>query len=417
MFNEFDSQIGKGSQQLHTQMMAESGLEMHWIGALIGAVGGAVASGIGAQAQQDAYNEQVKINYEMAKETWQYENEQADRQVAFAKEGIAIQNKNNIRNARWQDATNLKNWKQTVAEGDFKYLNQLMAKMESDRTLQENLAFNAEATDHALAQQDNWLQDRFQEREFSLMDQELAMSKAEDEMTRSFNDILITAAKQRSDIFGAMTKTQFDAHTQRMELSFKKQDNEINKLLESGKAQNLQAGRSGDKAIQSAEAAGGRKAAEFNEMATQVFKIAALNMHQFNNDLLFVNMDAKNRKEAVGKEYLAKAKSVNLDQFKTWESWRSARRQDHFQRDDIWLSRKQADMTARAQNMAMPFRGPVPPPPFATPLPDLQEPMEHVWSPKPKKGATQSGAVWGAVGGALSGIGGALDAGAKAGWK
>ena len=389
---------------------------MVW-GALIGGVLGMGASAIGASQQQAAANKQIKINHKMAKQNWQYENEEQDRRVEFNKEGLEIKKKNNIRDAKWQDETNLKNWQMNVMEGDFKYVNQLMAKMESDRVLNENLHYNIAATDQALRMQDNWKQDRYQEREFNLMDMGLVVAKAKDDMGSAFNDILLNAAKQRNDVFHSMDKVQYERNVKKMEISFRSQDNQVDKLIQAGKAQNLQSGRSGSKAEQSAEAAGGRKEAELTQQATNIFKLASMNLARLNADLMYVNQDTANKKKAVGRQYFTAKKQTRLSKFKTWESWRSAQKQDAFQRDDILLSKKQADMNARANNMLMPMRGPIPPPPFATPMPDYQQPLDHVWSPKPIEGAAQTGAVMGAIAGALPGIGGALDAGFKTGWK
>ena len=381
---------------------------MVW-GAIAGAVLGTVGNAMGASAKQDAANKQIKINHQMAMEDWKYQNEQAERQVDFAKESVAIQRKNNIRDAKWQDQTNLKNWQFSIEQSDFKFVNQLMAKMQSDHTLNQNLQFNNDAYDHAMRQQDNWMQDKFIAREFSLMDMDLDIVKAEDAMQGAYNDILINSARARADVFHNMNLVQFERNQKQMEIAFRAQDNQVEKLIAAGKAQNQQAGRSGSKAEQAAEMAGGRKEAEYRAKATQVFQLAALSMDNLHNKLFYINVDAENKAEQVGKNYLRATKQADLDKWKIWETWDSAKAQDQINREDIALSKQQKDMDAWANNMLMPMRGPVPPPPFATPLPDLQDPLDHVWSPKPIEGAAQSGAVMGAIAGGLSGIGGALD--------
>jgi len=207
-----------------------------------------------------------------------------------------------------------------------------------------------------------------------------------------------------------MDMVQLERNQNRMEIAFRAQDNQVDKLMAAGKAQNQQAGRSGSKAEQAAEMAGGRKEAELRQKATNIFKLAAANMNTLNDNLFFINQDASMKAKAVGARYVNAMKDASLDKFKIYETYRSAQRQDAINREEIGLSKTQQDMNAWANNMLMPMRGPTPPPPFATPLPDLQDPLEHVWSPEPLKGATKSGAVMGAIAGGLSGIGGALDA-------
>ena len=406
----FEEQIGlPGTQTLMKQQLAESGLEMQWLGAAIGGITSLVTGGMAANSKQNSANKQVQINYEMAKDNWKYENEMADRQVEFAQEGVAIQRKNNIRNAKWQDQTNLKNWQLGIEQSDFKFVNQLMAKMESDKTLQKNLNFNNKAYDHAMRQQDNWMRDKEIARDFALEDMGLMVGKAEDSMTGAYNEILNTAAKERQGIYHNMNMVQMDRNIKRMDIAFKSQDNAVDALIAAGKAQNQQAGRSSDKSIQAAQMAGGRKEAELTQQATNIFKLAALSMDNLHQNLFYINNEAEDRAESVGKQYINTMKEANLDKWKISETWLSAKRQDIINREEIGLSKEQQDMNAWANNMLMPMRGPVPPPPFATPLPDLQDPLDHVWSPKPMKGATQSGAVMGAIAGSLTGIGGALD--------
>ena len=222
-------------------------------------------------------------------------------------------------------------------------------------------------------------------------------------------DILINAARQRSDVHHNMNMVQVERNQKQMEIAFRAQDNQVDKLIAAGKAQNQQAGRSGSKAEQAAGMAGGRKEAEYRAKATQIFQLSALSMNNLNEKLFYINEDAENKAEQVGKQYLNATKQADLDKWKIWETWDSAKMQNQINREDIALSKQQHDMNAWANNMLMPMRGPVPPPPFATPLPDLQDPLDHVWSPEPIEGAAQSGAVMGAIAGSLSGIGGALD--------
>lgn len=381
---------------------------MVW-GQIAGAVFGGIMGGVSKQQENDAYNKQVKIQDKYNKEVWKYENEQAEDKVDWLKEGIEIQKTNNLRDAKHRDATNLKNWQLSIEQTDFNFVNQLMAKAQSDQTLQQNLAFNESATENAIRQQDHWMHDKALENEFNLMDMGLEISQAEGAMELAYQDIFTNHARQRNNIYGQMDQVQQQRNEKRMDIAFRSQDNQIAKLIASGKAQNQQAGRSTDKSIQAAEMAGGLKEAELTQQATNIYKMAAINMEALNNELFYLGADTQNKAKAAGQKYMNTIEKTNIDRQKIAASYRSSRTQDWLNREDIKLSKQQADMNAWANNMLMPMRGPTPPPPYATPLPDLQQPMDHVWSPKPVKGAQKSGGFMSGLAPHLAGIGGAID--------
>ena len=407
----FHEDNGKSPNLLRDQL-SESGLEMHWLGAVLG-IGQAVAGMAGASAQQSAQNKQIKINYEAAKENWEYENESAERKVDFIREQNQITRENNMRNAKFQDATALQGWQYSIQKQDFSYATELHAKLVSDQRMSAQLNQNRMAVEGARAQQNNWMREQQYARDFAIGDQNLILASAEGAMGNAFNDILTTLARDSARLTGQMSEVQHSRNRDAAMIAFKSQESIVESLVNAGSAQNLQAGRSGSKAIQSAEAKGGRAEAMLTQQATDIFKLAAISLDGLDKDLFWANQTAATNRKRVGQEYLSKAAQVSYDKDKINQSYRSALGQHQLNMHDIQQNFMQANLNAHAQNMLMPLPGPKPPPPYATPLPEILDPYDHVWSPKPKKGASVSGGVMSAAASALPGV---ISGFQSAGW-
>ena len=402
----FNEDTGKSPNLLRDQL-AESGLEMQWVGTAI-AVAGGIMSGIAGSKSDASKNKQTKINYKAAKENWEYENEQAERNVDFQREQNQITRENNMRNAAFQDFTSLRNWQHKIEMQDFGFLTQLRAKQHSDNVYRQQLNQNSMALQNAQNQQKHWLKEQQYQRDFAIADQNLILAGAESAMGASFNQILTTLAMDSDRIEGKLSEVQHSRNRDSAIVAFKSQENAVESLIAAGSAQNRQAGRSGSKAIQSAEAKGGRTEAALTQQLTDIFKMTAISIDGLDKDLFWANQTAAQNRTKIANEYLGKAAQVSLDKDKINQMYRSAEGQHQLNMRDIHLNFQQANLTALGNNMLMPLPGPKPPPPYATPLPEILDPYDHVWSPEPRKGAMVSG---GAISGFASALPGIVSAG------
>ena len=400
-----NEQIGlPGSQNLLKQQLAESGLEMSIWGAVAGGIS-AVFGGIAGGQQDAAANKQRDIAHKQAKADWKYQNKQAERDIDFKRELNEVQRWNNFNNAMYQDQSALQNWQMQIDTQYFDYANKLEAKAWSDKTLGQQLGLNQKATQLAKDQQQSWMHDQGIQRDFSLREQDLYMARANDSMDAAYQDILLTRQNEAVKLEGQMSMVQTKRNIERGDVAFAAQESIVDGLIAAGAAQNMQAGRSTDKAIQSAEAKAGRADAKFHQEATNIFKLAGLSMIGLQQDLVMNNVNADIKREQVGRDYVNKSKESYFRREQALESYASAERQNIFKQQEIDQQSKQADINAWAEHyMFEPKLGPQPNPPFATPLPYILDPKDHVWSPKPEKGATSTGGAMAGFMGGLPGI-------------
>lgn len=336
-----------------------------------------------------------------AKKQSDYQNKMAERQVEWQIKNNEVQRNNNLRNAAFQDQTNLQNWKMQIDMQNFGFANKLEAKRHSDAKLGAQLQYNREATDAAINAQKHWLEERELDHRFNLMDLDLELGKGDNAMDAAFNEIILNAAMKRDAAFSQMDMVQAERGHKLDETAFASQENQVNMLMNAGKAQNSgTVGRSSNRTIDSITAAGGREEAKLTHQAEIIFKLAALSMDKLNTDLLYVNREADVTRKKVGQQYIDLAKTVSLGRVKSKNTLASATRQHWVNMQGIALSKKQHDMNAWADNLLMPRRGPTPPAPFATPIPEILDPEDHVWSPSPSSGV----GILSSIGSALPGI-------------
>ena len=352
---------GKPSFNLLDQQLSESGLEMQIWGAIAG-VATSIIGGMQQQSASDKANKQAK--------------KQAKEQYEHAKKVYKVQQENNKVQSEFTDSTNLQNWKYTIDQQQFKYGTELLAKIESDKTLGKQLEYNQQATTLANKQQDHWLFDQELDREFTLAEIEIGKTTSGDSLVNSYKDILNNANNQRQNIFAQQAAAQYERNNELAKTAFESTDNMVNSLLAGGKAALGGAGRSKVAVADSAEKAGGRKEAELKYQAQNILNLAAVNMNKLHHDLLFTNNNARISKERVGRKYVNEMSSFANATSKAEATWKSAKRKDGLNRMEILLSKKQQDMNAYANNLMMPIMGPTPPPPFATPIPKLVEPSK-----------------------------------------
>ena len=380
---------------------------MSW--ALAGAIGSAVFGGISGGASDAAANKAAKAAHKQAKADWEYQNEQAERDIDFKRELNEVQRWNNFQNAQYQDQSALQNWQMTIDQQMFDFGNRLQAKQVADRTMNQQLGLNKKATDLAVRQQENWMRERGIEKDFALKTEDLYMVRAEDTMDAAYQDILMNRQKEAVRLEGAMVNVQAKRNMERGMVSFKAQENMVDGLIAAGAAQNRQAGRSGDKGIQSAIAATGRAEERLRQEATNIFQLAGISMIGLQQDLIMNNTHSDIMREQVGQDFINKSNESYMRKEMAVESYNSAVRQNNLQHEVIQHQGRQADLDTWGKHyMLQPQLGPQPAPPFATPLPYILDPRDHVWSPKPVKGATSTGGATAGFLGGLSGIIGAL---------
>ena len=385
-------QIGlPGSQNLLKEQLAVSGLEMQWLGA----VGAVVSAGIGmfgANSAQDSKNKGVKASYEASKEQWRYQNEQAERDIEFQREQNQLQRQFNLSNAIVQDNAAVKNWQMQIDQQFFDYGLRKEAKAKSDMIMNAQLEHNRNATELAMEQHENWFKDRQIEKDFALGEQDIIMDKATDDMSAAFSEILMNRQQEAVGLEGKLTQVQHKRNYDKGMLTMQNQENIIDGLINAGAAQNRQAGRSTDKGIQAAQMKAGMKTATYDFQAEAVFKMAGLSIIGVQQDLIMNNQRAERLREQVGADYINKSDMSYHKKKEAVASYNSAVRQSNVDAKKIQLDARQADLQAYANNMPTPKFGPQPAPPFSTPLPQILDPYDHVWSPEPVKGASYSGA-------------------------
>ena len=373
---------------------------MSW--ALAAGIATSVFGGISGGSKDAAANKAAKAAHKQAKADWKYQNEQQERNVEHQRELNEVQRWNNFQNAQYQDQSALMNWQMQIDQQMFNFGNQLQAKEIADRTMNNQLRLNKEATNLAKDQQENWMRDRDIEKDFALKEQDLYMVRAEDTMDAAYQDILMNRQKEAVHLEGQMVDVQAKRNMERGIVAFKAQENMVDGLLKAGAAQNRQAGRSGDKGIQSAMAATGRAEEQLRQEATNIFQLAGISMVGLQQDLIMNNTHADLKREQVGQDFINKSNESYMRKEMAVESFNSAVRQNNIQHKQIQQQGRQADLNAWGKHyMLQPQLGPMAAPPFATPLPYILDPIDHVWSPKPVKGATQTGGV---MSGIMSGL-------------
>ena len=240
----------KGSHLLDEQL-AVSGLEMHWVGAAIGAVtsivggiaGANQASKNNATARKNA-KAQKKFNKEVAKRTNEY-NEKRD----------AAEQANYHAMRDYSYDTSIKNWERGKELQDFAYAQQLRQFEKSNQIATGQLGLNQSAANQAFDSQFDAVEDMFLQNQFQA---ESGLSALKDAYTEQAfavreQDTQLLGIRSKRNLRTAAITSQID--TLMTAGSLQKQASLVEGLLAEGKAAVGQAGKSRIKAKQSSAAA------------------------------------------------------------------------------------------------------------------------------------------------------------------
>jgi hypothetical protein len=240
----------KGSHLLDEQL-AVSGLEMHWVGAAIGAVTSIVGgiSGASAASKQNAaakkaQRQQKKFNKKVAKKTNEY-NEKRD----------AAEQANYHAMRDYSHDTSIKNWKRGKELQDFAFAQQLRQFEKSNEIAAGQFGLNQEAAEQAFESQMASVEDMFLANQFQ---GESSLGALKDVYTdQNFNrkeqDIKLLGIRSTQNLRTASITNQIDSLMTAG--SLQKQASLVEGLLAEGKASLGQAGKSRIKAKQSSAAA------------------------------------------------------------------------------------------------------------------------------------------------------------------
>ena len=152
--NEFDvpmsdvemNMLPPGSNKPHERLIAESGLEMNWVGAVI-AGAGMFLNYMGGRKQDKRYAEMADAQYEQDKITWEFEWEEAQDQYAYQLHDINVAEHNLEQQRIYRDATAINEWIDKDKQRIFDYNNQVDAYNAGVEAYETQLDVNEIAAD------------------------------------------------------------------------------------------------------------------------------------------------------------------------------------------------------------------------------------------------------------------------------
>lgn len=160
------------------EQLAESGLEMTWVGAAIGAVT-AIAGGIMGSNDANNQNKQSEKNYKKQKKAAQAA---ADATNEYNKIAFEIEKQNYQANKTWQIETANKKWKYDNELKDYAYKQATQQYAKSVSNTQDKLTYNSLAAIEAKSSEQQALNDLYTETAFnkqgSMVEQLQSMGKA-----------------------------------------------------------------------------------------------------------------------------------------------------------------------------------------------------------------------------------------------
>lgn len=145
------------------EQLAESGLEMTWVGAAIGAVT-AIAGGIMGSSQADKQNRQSEKNYKKQQEAAQAA---ADATNEYNKRKFAVDRQNYLNARAYEHETNLAKWRYQTEVQDLQYKAAVEQYGKSVENTQSRLSYNSIAAMQAYESEQSALNDTFTEDAFS----------------------------------------------------------------------------------------------------------------------------------------------------------------------------------------------------------------------------------------------------------
>jgi len=109
------------------------------------AIGGAILGGIGGQAEADAANDAQRATDKQNRLNWKYGKKTTRLDYRHARDQWRMNKRNERTTRKWQDATNLQDWKYNLKIQDFEYASQMRQFNKSNEIADQQLTFNAMA--------------------------------------------------------------------------------------------------------------------------------------------------------------------------------------------------------------------------------------------------------------------------------
>ena len=268
----------KGNNLLDEQL-AVSGLEMNWLGAVIGAGASIIGGIMGSQqasrnnrAARKAAKEQKKHNKRIAKLTNKHNDklDAADKANYYAMRDYSYQ-------------TSIQNWQRGAEIQDFQYLNQLKQFQKSNAIGNAQIGLNAEAAAQGIEAEANAIQEAFIQQGFQQQANAAALKQAyfENKIGREEQGIKLLGIKS-SQRFGQETiQNTMDQLMSQNALA--KETAMVESLAAEGSTQaSMQAGKSKAKAQQANRANLHRSLMALDSELSGKYKQAAIQMAQLN---------------------------------------------------------------------------------------------------------------------------------------
>lgn len=324
---------------------------MVW-GAVIGGATSILGGILGQSSQNSAAKRAESLRYKADLQNYDYQSESQRRAYKYAKEGLAIQRANNLANAAYNDATNMRNWQYQMGIRAFDYAIEQRAYNMRKQQASSQITFNNLSAQLAGVEIDNWKRE-----------QTLALDFEEKSTNLEFryNQLGQVLDFQTADLARQQTRAGSQLEQQK---------NYVDSLKAKGQAQARGAsGVTAEKVAGAAIAEAGLNAAAITQ---QVFNAEA--NFGLTSDQINLNLQRMNDQFYLDKSKLA-ASRVSLD------------RQAGVAKFTQMMKGMEANLNALYAIGFEPIMGPAPPKPLPTPIPQLQDPLKPLPLPKPIKGA------------------------------
>lgn len=342
----------KGNNLLDEQLVV-SGLEMNWLGAVVGAVSSIAGGIMGSQqasknnaASRKAHKEQKKHQKKIAKLTNKHNDllDAADKANYYAMRDYSYQ-------------TSLQNWQRGREIQDFQYLNQLKQFQKSNAIGNAQLGLNAEAEMQGFEAEANAIQEAFIQQGFQQQTNAAALKQAyfENRIGREEQGIKLLGIKS-SQKFGQETiQSTMDQLMSQTALS--KETAMVESLAAEGAVQaSMQAGKSKAKAQQSNRANLHRSLMALDSELSGKYKQAALQMAELNAESSLakvgVGLNVERLENAIQNAETEAQFNLEVMQANMASQIRTAEQNIK----QISLERKTADVNTRAGMMLFPER-------------------------------------------------------------
>ena len=128
--NEMLTMQPPGSYNLAKQQLAESGLEMQWVGAVVGAAVGLFGASKSASAAKDqarSQNEQIETTYKYDTALWKAKKDQLKNQYKYNVESLKIQKANDKTIKQYQYDIAIDKWEYDTKIQDARYAGEMEA--------------------------------------------------------------------------------------------------------------------------------------------------------------------------------------------------------------------------------------------------------------------------------------------------